>query len=166
MFFFQTGGIFDGYLRFNLLWFVIEVKFLPIMQGNIWFATTSSLVVFKFSSDAYIVLLDIDQLILFFCHFIEIFLRNILVIGRKALPLHSLNKNQALQLGSKLSKSDIWKVWIRQRNSTGSGGALTSSVGWKQVIRHSKIQNEFTSWVSGAFRAKTDRSVPRDAVRL
>ena len=109
MFFFQTDGIFDGYLRFNLLWFVIEVKFLPIMQGNIWFATTSSLVVFKFSSDAYIVLLDIDQLIIYFCHFIEIFSRNILVIGRKALPLHSLNKNQALQLGYELKQERYLK---------------------------------------------------------
>ena len=109
MFFFQTDGIFDGYLRFNLLWFVIEVKFLPIMQGNIWFATTSSLVVFKFSSDAYIVLLDIDQLILYFLPFYWKFPRNILVIGRKALPLHSLNKNQALQLGCELKQERYLK---------------------------------------------------------
>ena len=77
-----------------------------------------------------------------------------------------LTKIKHYNLVTNLSESDIWKVWIRQRNSTGSGGAFMSSVGWKQVIRHSKIQNEFTSWVSGAFRAKTDRSVPRDALRL
>ena len=133
MFFFQTDGIFDGYLRFNLLWFVIEVKFLHIMQGNIWFATTSSLVVFKFSSDAYIVLLDIDQLILFFCILLKISLEIFWWLEEKCYLCTRLTKIKRYNLVTNLSESDIWKLWIRQRNSTGSGGALTSSVGWNKL---------------------------------
>ena len=46
---------------------------------------------------------------LIFRGFIEIFPRNILVIGRKALPLHSLNKNQALQLGYEVKQERYLK---------------------------------------------------------
>ena len=69
-----------------------------------------------------------------------------------------LTKIKRYNLVTKLSESDIWKVWIRQRNSTGSGGALTSSVGWKQVIRHSN-KKEWVYFLSFRSVPSKDRQI-------